>query len=349
MRAPSVLFIADGGPEIGGGHVMRALTLAEALHGKGSACSFLVTPFAGRLLDRFADAGVGRIPAGSAEPPGFAEAAVDAARGFDAVVFDHFRLGAREHYRIAGGRPSLALDDLADRRLGVDLVLDVGPDRTPADYAPLVEPACRLLLGPDYALVRPAFAAGREGAMQRRAAEPEGKRVLVSLGLTDLGGVTGKVVNRLLPRLGEARLDVVLGPNAASLAEMQRLAGRDPRVELHVETEAMASLCALADLAVGAGGSSTWERCAMGLPAITVLLADNQEPGAKALAAAGASEVVDARTDDFEAALDRAFTGLMRSSERRGRMGRAAAGLCDGQGAERAAEAFLDLVSRGRP
>jgi len=347
MKSPAILFVVDGAPEIGGGHVMRALTLSDALQGKGATVSFAATPFVGALLDRFGGAGNGRTPATGDDLPAFAEAAADAARDFDAVVFDHFRLGAREHYRIAGGRPSMAVDDLADRRLGVDMVLDVGPDRTGADYEGLVEPDCRLLLGPGYALVRKAFVAGRQAALERRSAHAEVSRVLVSMGLTDVGGVTARVVDRIMPRLGEARLDVVLGSGADSLAAMQRLASRDPRVELHVETDAMAELCALADLAVGAGGSSTWERCVMGLPSLTVLLADNQEPGARALAAGAASEIVDARAADFEAAFDRAFTGLMRSTDRRDRMGKAAASLCDGQGAERAACAFLDLISAG--
>jgi spore coat polysaccharide biosynthesis predicted glycosyltransferase SpsG len=107
----------------------------------------------------------------------------------------------------------------------------------------------------------------------------------------------------------------------------------------------MAGLCAAADLAIGAGGSSVWERCAVGLSGLTVVLAPNQEPGARALASAGACEVVDAAADDFEADFDRAFTGLLRSPERRARMGRAAAGLCDGEGAARAAEAFLEMAA----
>lgn len=328
---------------------MRALTLAQALGRQGAPCAFLAPPFVEAVLERFAGVEVQRIPAAQGDPWALTETATDAAAGFGAVVFDHFRLGAKAHYRIAGGRPSLAVDDLADRRLGVDLVLDVGPDRVAVDYDGLVEPDAKLLLGPRFALVRPEFAAAREAAMARRATVAAPARVLVSLGLTDLDGITARVVNRLLPRLGTAKLDVVLGRTAASLPELERLATREPRLAVHVEADAMAELCAAADLAVGAGGSSTWERCAIGLPSVTVLLADNQEPGVAPLARVGASEVVDARTDDFEAAFDRAFTGLMRSPERRARMGKAAANLCDGLGADRAAEAFLDLAGQGRP
>lgn len=344
MSGPAILFIVDGGPEIGGGHVMRALTLAAALAERGAAVSFLAPPFVGELLDRFAPAVVGRIVTAFREPVDLSRAAVEAVAGFRAVVFDHFRLGARDHYRIAGGRPSLAVDDLADRRLGVDMVLDVGPDRRAADYREWVEPDAKLLLGPSWALVRPEFAASRPAALARRAKTEAVGRVLVSLGLTDVGGITARVVDRVLPRLGEAQLDVVLGRTAPSLGQIERLAARDPRVALHVETGAMAELCAGADVAVGAGGSSVWERCTVGLPALTLVLAENQEPGARALDSAGAGETVDARRDDFEAAFDRAFTGLLRSPERRARMGGAAANLCDGGGAARAAGAFLEMV-----
>lgn len=348
MNSPTALFVVDGGPEIGGGHVMRALTLATALATQGARPAFLAPPFVENLLDRFAPTSVSRIVTASGGPQDLAQAAVEAAAGFRAVIFDHFRLGARDHYRIAGGRPSLAIDDLADRRLGVDAVLDAGPDRRPGDYADLVEPGARLLLGPSWALVRPDFAAARPSALVRRATTEGVGRVLVSLGLTDVGGITARVVNRLLPRLGEAGLDVVLGRAAPSLGEMERLAARDARVALHVETNAMAPLCAAADLAVGAGGSSTWERCTVGLPGVTLVLAENQAPGARALAAAGAGEVVDVRADDFEASFDRAFTSLLRSPERRARMGRAAANLCDGGGADRTAAAFLEMAASSR-
>ena len=96
---------------------------------------------------------------------------------------------------------------------------------------------------------------------------------------------------------------------------------------------------------MGAGGSSVWERCAVGLPGVTLVLAENQAPGARALASVGAGEVVDARADDFEAAFDRAFTGLFRSPERRGRMGRASANLIDGGGAARVADALLQMAA----
>lgn len=319
------LFVCAAGPSIGGGHVMRSITLARALEGRGAACAFRATPEVERVLDAFA--------------PGMARTDNDEA--FDAVVFDHYGLSADDHRALARGRPSLALDDLADRPLAVDLVLDSGPARRPEDYDGLVAPDTRLLLGPAYAPVRPAFAALREQALARRAELGPVRRILVSLGLTDVGGVTGRVAALLRPLAGDAGLDLVLGGGAPSLPSLWDLAAQDPRITLHIDTQHMPELVLEADLAIGAGGSTTWERCVLGLPALTLILADNQAPSARALDAAGASPCLDAAAPDFEAAFAETVTDLLKNASRRAALTTASAALCDGLGADRAAEAFL--------
>ena len=165
----------------------------------------------------------------------------------------------------APGRRIAVIDDLAERPRDCDLVLDPGYGRTAADYAGLARPGATILTGPRYALVRPQFAAARPAALARRGAGPV-RRALVSLGLTDVGAVTGQVVEVLAPHLGEVTLDVVLGRGAPSRERLEALAATDPRIVLHVEALDMARLIAAADLGVGAGGSSTWERCCLGLP-----------------------------------------------------------------------------------
>jgi len=123
-ETPRVLFIADAGPEAGGGHLMRSLTLAEALSVRGAACAFLATPQAAGMLATFAPA-MSRI-----DTPGTDRASLAAAlagQGFDALVFDHYRLARPDHEALAGGRACLVIDDLADRPLGADIVLDSGP------------------------------------------------------------------------------------------------------------------------------------------------------------------------------------------------------------------------------
>lgn len=323
-----ILFVCAAGPSVGGGHVMRSLTLARALAARGADCAFAATPEVAVVLDAFA--------------PDMARADTDA--GFDALVFDSYALTAQDHRAVAQGRPTLVIDDLADRPLAADLVLDAGPARKAQDYAGLVPDGAQLLLGPNYAPVRPAFADLRNDALARRAERRPVQRVLVSLGLTDVGGITGRVARLLQPILGEARLDLVVGGGAPSLAELWALAGDDPRIELHVDTQHMPQLVFDADLAIGAGGSTTWERCVLALPALTLILADNQVAAARALEAAGVTPCLEVGAAGFETAFVREVEGLLASGERQAELSAASATVCDGRGADRVAEAFLDLL-----
>jgi UDP-2,4-diacetamido-2,4,6-trideoxy-beta-L-altropyranose hydrolase len=344
QKTPRVLFVADAGPTVGGGHVMRSLTLARALEAQGATCAFVTPPAVSHVLAAFAPDMPQVVPA-STEPRDLAKAAE--ATAFDAVVFDHYALSEREHRAMSQGRPVLVIDDLADRPLGADILVDAGPARRAGDYDGLLPDEARLLLGPGYAPVRPEFAGLREAALAWRGEPVE--RLLVSLGLTDLDGITGRVVERLRPRIGEIGLDIVLGADAPSLPGLTKVARRDPRLTLHVDTPHMARLTAEADAAIGAAGSSTWERCTLGLPSALVILADNQRPAAAALAERGAALVIDAAAPDFDAALDRALRRLLTDAGLRRELAARSAEICDGLGAPRVAEVFLALIAaRGR-
>jgi UDP-2,4-diacetamido-2,4,6-trideoxy-beta-L-altropyranose hydrolase len=340
MSGPNILFVVDAGPVIGGGHVMRSLTMAGALEAQGASCRFASPPAVEAILAAFAPE-TARIAAPSTGGDDLAQAL--AAERFEAVVFDHYGLADADHRRIAQGRPALAIDDLADRPLAADLVLDSGPARQAEDYDGLTPDGVRLLLGPQYAPVRSEFAALRERALGWRG-EPVG-RVLVSLGLTDLDGITGRVVERLRPRVSEVGIDIVLGAEAASLASLSKIARRDTRIVLHVDSPHMARLTAEADIAIGAGGSSAWERCTLGLPTLMLVLADNQRAAAKDLAEREAALVVDPAAADFEVAFDRALVRLTTDANLRRQLATTSAELCDGQGAPRVAEAFLKLIA----
>ena len=340
MSGPAIHFVADAGPAVGGGHVMRSLTLAQALAEQGATCRFIAPPAVDAILGAFAP-DMPRTAATSTSPGDLAEAA--AGETFAAIVFDHYGLAEGDHRAMAKGRPVLVIDDLADRPLGADLLLDSGPSRRAEDYTGLTPDHVRLLLGPQYAPVRPEFAALRSQALSWRG-EPVG-RVLVSLGLTDLDGVTGRLVERLRPKVNDVGIDVVLGDQAPSLASLAKIARRDTRIVLHVDTPHMARLTAEADIAIGAAGSTTWERCVLGLPTLMVVLADNQREAAAAVAARGAALVADAGAEGFEALFDRALMRLLNDEALRRELATASAELCDGLGAPRAAEVFLKMVA----
>jgi len=314
-----VLFVCDAGAAVGGGHVMRCLTLARALRGQGAEVAFVRTADTESILARFA--------------PDVALA--DDTAGADLVVLDSYRMDAAREAQWRGLAVRLAvIDDLA-RPHDADLVLDPSFGRVESDYAAPV-----VLTGPAYALVRPEFTARRAAALARRG-EPA-RRCLVSLGLTDVGGITGRAAQALAG--SGLTLDVVVGAGAPSLPTLQALA-TEGLVMLHVDTADMAGLIERADLCVGAGGSSVWERACLGLPTVTLILADNQRDMAMKLDEAGATLALDARWPGLERRLAEAVERLVRSDGLRAGLSATSAALCDGLGADRAATALMALVS----
>lgn len=334
----TVLLLADFGPRVGGGHAMRGLSLARALARRGARVAMAASPGMAAAMAPFWPPDVEVVDCLALLPQG---PSLARQVGADVVVIDHYRAEARFEAEFAGAQV-VVIDDLADRRHAASLVIDPGLGRQAADYAALA-PDARILAGPSFALLRPDFAAARPAALARRSGEVS--RLLISLGLTDVGAVTGEVVEALRRSAGELRFDVVIGAGAPSREGLAVLAATDDRVELHIDAPDMAGLIARADLAVGAGGSSVWERACLGLAGVTLILADNQAEHARALEAAGLTLAVDARRPGFEPALQQAVRRLIDDSILRRRFSAAGAKLCDGSGAERVAQAVLDLLA----
>ncbi|HEX3916406.1 MAG TPA: UDP-2,4-diacetamido-2,4,6-trideoxy-beta-L-altropyranose hydrolase [Caulobacteraceae bacterium] len=343
-----VLFLADAGPTVGGGHVMRCLTLARALTSRGAECAFVESRAAAPILRRFGWPQQTLLALVATENlSDLLQYAGDFAGRFepDIVVTDHYGVDGSHETALAwaGQRRVVAIDDLADRPHNCDLVVDPGYGRKADAYAGLVAARTRVLAGPSYALVRPEFASARQRAMSRRAKHGRIGRALVSLGLTDVGAVTGRVVQALQPMLGDVRLDVVIGAGTPSIEALSALAASDRRIHLWIDTAEMASLMADCDIAIGAGGSSVWERATVGLPSATVILAENQRPMIERMAAMGFTLALDVAAGDFEAQLAQAWQVLIADTPTRWRLAEASSELCDGQGAERVAEAVLGL------
>ena len=342
MSSARILVFPDCGPRIGGGHVMRCLTLARALTVRGAACAFAATPETQAVLEAFGAPDIEVLPiAGELEQAAATVANWASSWDADWVLLDHYFLDAAQEAALRDGRRLAVIDDLADRPRGADLLLDSAYGRTPDAYRPLLPPVAAILTGPAHAPVRPEFAARREASLARRREGGHLKHVLISLGLTDVGGITERVVRTLRPLLDGLILDVVIGSGAPSLAALCAEAKTDPSLRLHIDSHDMAALMASADFAVGAGGSSTWERAALGLPTVSVVLAHNQRAMAEAMAREGLILTADAEAAGFEARLTDAVQQLIGDAALRRAMSEASAAACDGLGAERFADALL--------
>lgn len=351
-----VAFRADASLQIGTGHVMRCLTLADALREQGRECHFVCREHEGHLIDLVRRRGHVAHSLGPvlpmAEDSHLAHAAwlgagwmQDAQQTMTAfahvqpqwLVVDHYALDARWEERLRRlCRHIMVIDDLADRRHDCDLLLDQTLGRQPEDYRLWVPEASTCLTGAGFALLRPEFSRLRPASLQRRQDDGSSLRqLLVTMGGVDAANATGAVLSALehsgLPP--ECRVTVVLGPTAPWLRAVQEQAAAMSRpVQVLSDVPDMGRLMAESDLAIGAAGSTSWERCCLGLPSLMVVLADNQQGIARALEATGAAVVL----GDVSQAPQR-LDGVLRELAAPGRlraMSDAASRVTDGQGVQ---------------
>jgi len=331
------VFRVDASTDMGTGHVVRCLTLADALSEAGWRCAFACRPGTVEAVPSLTSADHFLLELDGAEA---AEPQILARRwphGVELLVVDHYGLDAAFTRACRPwARRILVVDDLAERRHDCEILLDQTLGRSEGDYRHLVPGSCRLLLGPQYALLRPQFAAARREALARRAAAKPVRRILVSFGGTDPSDATSLALRALAESRLDVEVDVVLGRAAAHLAAVSALAARLPqRTAVHVGVADMAALMRDGDLAIAAAGTSAWERCCLGLASIVIPVAGNQQANAAALTAAGAARVLPGTAAVDPAAIARALERLSEDGDARAAMSAAAAGACDGLGARR--------------
>ena len=353
-----IAFRSDASLQIGTGHVMRCLTLADALRERGASCIFVCRPHSGHLLDLIVQRGhralalpelqegiqhnlngtahahwLGTDWATDAQDTQQTLSAHTGGQPVDWLVVDHYALDARwEEALRSQAKRMMAIDDLADRPHACDLLLDQNLGRMETDYGGLLKGKTNTLIGPHYALLRPEFAALRTQSLARRQTKPQLQRLIVTMGGVDKDNATGQVLSVLqscsLPV--DLRVTVVMGPHAPWLAQVQSQAERMPRpIEVLVGVANMAQLMAESDLAIGAAGSTSWERCCLGLPTIQVALAQNQEAIAQALSNAGAALML--RGKDIQQTLADLISAMV-SAEKLYAVSEAASVVTEGKG-----------------
>lgn len=319
------LFRCDASIDIGIGHAMRCLAFAETLNAAGWSCTFATNREAPEVAPALLASGFDRVDTNDEDY---------SAGGFSLAIVDHYRIDAAfERGLREQGTQVIVFDDLADRSHACAILVDPTPDRVPADYRSKVLQDCQLMLGPKYAIIRVPWIKRRHSVRNRLAAGRPVARIFVSMGGTDPHGATRRVVDALAAAVPDVHVDILLGAGAPDRAQLAQLTGST--VSLHVDHPDPAALASEADLAIGAAGTSSFERAVLGLPAILVPLADNQRAIAASFAAADAAEVVSASTLDDPAAFGARITALTGDGPRRAAMSQRAAALTDGRGSLR--------------
>lgn len=309
----NVAIRVDASIAIGSGHVMRCLTLADALSQYGAEITFICRPHTGNLIEKIKQKG---YPVCELAPPTeqtdstlFHSAWLGATQSIDAnetakalgdtgvdwLIVDHYGIDAEwQQVLRVHCKKLFVIDDLGDRNHDCDVLLDQNYGSTPEKYRERVPEYCTLLIGPVYTLLRPEFAQWREYSLERRK-HNRVKHLLINLGGIDVKNVTSKILDALntteIPTL--ETITVVMGSTAPHIDAVKQAARNSKhQVSVQVDVQNMAEVMANSDLAIGAAGSTTWERCALGLPTILLVLAENQLEIAKHIASYGAAAYI---------------------------------------------------------
>ncbi|MBQ7477742.1 MAG: UDP-2,4-diacetamido-2,4,6-trideoxy-beta-L-altropyranose hydrolase [Selenomonadaceae bacterium] len=290
-----VVIRTDSSTVIGSGHLMRCLTLAgRRQRADGAEVHFICRDLPGNLSHLVPEGGyrlhllprhdkvtgLSGYAAWLTVPQEVdAEETVDVLESLgqvDCLVVDSYALDASWESRMRHfAKEIFVIDDLADRKHDCDVLLDQNfyLDKGKR-YDGLVPEDCRMLLGPAHALLREEF---YEVGRHRRKRRGELKNLLIFYGGSDLTNETCKAVRAVLRlSLPEVQIHVVVGGSNPHKKEVETLCRAHGFLHYHEQVDNMAELMNAADIMLGAGGTTTWERCFLGLPSIVTAIADNQ-------------------------------------------------------------------------
>ncbi|QUL37349.1 UDP-2,4-diacetamido-2,4,6-trideoxy-beta-L-altropyranose hydrolase [Erythrobacter sp. JK5] len=355
----------DASAQIGTGHVRRSLALAEALRSLGGDVRFVTRSLGVDSVGMMAGAGFDHTsllgPPGNVFTPDrdvphsdWAQVdctrdvgeTVEALRAFapDWVVLDSYAFDAKWHEGVRAGLGCqiAQIDDLADRTLACDLLIDhtYAPDHR-ARYAAVLPRSARLLGGPRYALLGPAYADA-----PRYEFHDDVRSIGMFLGGVDAGGHSLGVLDALDAIGFEGAVEVVATTANPHLGDLrERIAGRAD-TKLSLDLPNLAAFFARHDLQVGAGGGASWERCCIGVPTLLVVVAPNQLSVAPLLAEAGIAAFA---PDPAPEALAGHIVTLIDDAARRRALAEKSRELVDGLGATRAALGILASSLTVRP
>ncbi len=347
-----VIFRVDASLQIGTGHVMRCLTLAEVLKENGANVEFICRKHKGHLIDKirsndFTVFGLELSAENTVDNKMLHSHWLGTTQQQDArdcisilqktkvdwLIVDHYGIDKDWQQDLKDYYDRLmVIDDLADRKHQCNILLDQTFGRQPKDYKKLVPKSCELLLGSQYALLRPEFIKWREYSLQRRK-HLEFKQLLINMGGVDVDNVTWEVLEELrtcnLPC--DINITVVMGGSAPHLESTRAKVDTLPyKTVVKIDVDNMAEIMANSDMAIGAAGTTTWERCCLGLPTIQIVIADNQIDIARNLDSINAIQLINNPHQ-----LSRNIDSMLQSIDK---MSLVSSSLVDGKGSAKVAK-----------
>ncbi len=350
----NIVFRVDSSTIIGAGHLMRCLTLANALKASGHNCVFVCRSLNGDGIQFLIQRGFEVRDLSDNDSSDFNQLSdhqpfdpqkqlfdaeqtmvqLNNLKQVDLIVVDHYGFDKVWEQKLRQSCDKImVIDDLANRHHDCDFLLDqnfyIGLENR---YTNLVPKKCVLMLGPKYALLRPEFLALRQEIKPHNGTV---NHIFVFMGSGDQTNETGKVLVALKKMEFHGLVDVVVGAANPHKKAIEEICNKAENFIFHQNVDNIAKLMAKADFAVGAAGATTWERSCLGLPSLVFSTAENQVDIAKGASEIGLTSYLGSSRDINELDIQNALINLFRRRENLIDMQRKNIKYVDGNGIER--------------
>ncbi len=342
MNKPLCVFRVDSSLQIGTGHVVRTLVLAEVLRKKGCSILFITRVDEGNVVSMIREEGypVEQLPSASPfnEEDDFIETQKIISKQSqkpDWVIVDHYGISITWEKKTRDFSSNiLVMDDLENRQHDCDVLLDPNLKKDfHLAYTSLIPARCHKLIGPTFALLKKEFKEER----QKLKKNFEGiKNVLVFFGGIDKN-FDAKNAIIALKDLSYLNINIVIGKSNPHLEEIKNYQKIAPHIKIHFNPPSLSKLMAAADIYVGGGGSVTWERCCLGLPSIVIAVATNQKATAELMAAKEYIYYLGSAESVSSFKIRKTFDDLVMNPQKCESLSIRSSELVDGDGAERVA------------
>jgi UDP-2,4-diacetamido-2,4,6-trideoxy-beta-L-altropyranose hydrolase len=293
----NIIFRVDSSSQMGLGHLMRCLTLANEFKKQGHRVTFLCRELVGNFIsliqhpvlilpreNNFQSDDLYLSWLGTTQKKDAEQVIKLIPKNADALIVDSYALNEVWHTQLKlHVKKIVVIDDLADKKFDCDILLNQNFGAKEKYYKQKLLKDCKLLLGCEYSLLRPEFARLRAQAIEKRKNTKEVKNILISVGGSDKNNVTYKILQQLG---NEFNVVVVLG-SASPYNQMVKNYSEGKNIRVIINAKNMGMLMLEADLAIGASGSTNWERISLGLPSFIFTVAENQIKYAKILDKSG--------------------------------------------------------------
>ena len=336
------VFRTSASKEIGGGHISRCMSLAQHFSERGWDCVFACEPQTEATMPIINQFETLKIEKSSLEEEAkFIRKRLN--RDPSILILDHYnRDKTFEQYCRSWVDKILVIDDLANRPHDADLLLDQSGGRLPEHYLNLAPHSCQLMLGPKYSLLRSFFSSPQNIDISKRfSASP---RIFVSMGATDFFNQTEQVLNAISSTLPAAKTDILLSEGAPHLLNIQDLCSQNRHFSLHIGVTNPAKIMRNATFSIGTAGINLWERCALGIPSIIFIAAENQRLNAEHVIKLGGGIYGGFGSSIDQENLASAILKFANDQRMITSMSMSAKKICDGLGVERVAKKIISII-----